>query len=170
LSIPIDWLEVSAWAAMITAIGALIAIWLQNRSEAITRSLDMLLRLEEKFDSERMRTLRKATAQGLLEGKLADEAYYVLDFFEEIGLLLRYKAIHVEILFESFYHSPQAYWFSSLKYINEMRVSNKEMYDNFEYLVERELDYASRKTGISTAVMKNQDFWKSYIVRETKHI
>jgi len=168
LAFDIDWLAVSAWAAMIAAVGALLAIWLQNRSEAITRSLDMLLRLEDKFDSDRMKKLRRTAAQGLLDGKFVDEGYYVMDFFEELGLLLRYRAIHLQILFESFYHSPQAYWFSALKYIKEMRASNNELYDNFEYLVERELEYASKKSGVTSESMMDEAYWKSFIVRETK--
>ena len=90
----IDWGMVSAWCAMVTATGAVVALWLQNRSAAITRSLDVLLRFDDKFDSERMKELRRKAAAGLLEGKFVDEAYYVLDFFEECGLLLRKGAIH----------------------------------------------------------------------------
>ncbi len=48
-----------------------------------------VLRLDEKFDSDRMKELRRKTALGFLEDKMADEAFYVFDFFEEIGLLLR---------------------------------------------------------------------------------
>ncbi|MGD0146143.1 MAG: hypothetical protein ABSB53_04745 [Nitrososphaerales archaeon] len=164
----IDWAMVSAWAAMVTATGAIVAVWLQNRHARITRSLDVLLRLEGKFDSDRMKDLRRKAATGFLAGKFVDEAYYVLDFFEEAGLLLRMKAIHEEILFESFYHSPPAYWYTAKKYILEMRRTRKELYDNLEYLAERDLDYARKKTGGSTDKMEAEAYWKDFIVRETQ--
>ena len=163
----IDWAMVSAWAAMVTAVGALVAIWLQNRHARITRSLDLLLRLDGKFDSDRMKELRHKAAAGFLEGKLVDEAYYVLDFFEEAGLLLRMKAIHEEILFESFFHSPLAYWFTARKYVLELRRTNKELYDNLEYLAARGLKYASRKNKESSDKMQDEAYWKDFMVRET---
>jgi hypothetical protein len=168
LALAVDWGEVSAWAAMVTATGAVIAVWLQNRSAGITRSLDVLLRFDDKFDSERMKELRRKAARGFLEGKFVDEAYYVMDFFEECGLLLRKGAIHEEILFESFFHSPLAYWFTAKKHVVEMRKENKELYDNFEYLVKRLLVYARKKRGESAPEMENETFWKSYISRETQ--
>lgn len=168
MAFDLDWAMVSAWAAMTTAVGAIVAIWLQNRHARITRSLDLLIRLDGKFDSDRMRELRRKTAQGFLEDKFVDEGYYVLDFFEEAGLLLRMGAIHQEILFESFYHSPLAYWFTARKHILEMRRTNKELYDNFEYLAERDLEYAQKKTGESSKKMENEAYWKDFISRETQ--
>jgi len=164
----VDWAMVSAWAAMVTAVGALVAVWLQNRHARITRSLDVLLRLDSKFDSERMKDLRRKAATGFLEGTFVDEAYYVLDFFEEAGLLLRMKAIHEEILFESFFHSPMAYWFTAKKYVLRMRQDRKELYDNLEYLTKRELEYARRKTGENAGKMEDEGYWKDFILRETR--
>ena len=164
----VDWAMVSAWAAMVTATGAIVAVWLQNRHARITRSLDVLLRLDGKFDSDRMKDLRRKAATGFLEGKFVDEAYYVLDFFEEAGLLLRMKAIHEETLFESLYHSPPAYWYTAKKHILETRGARKELYDNLEYLAERNLDYARKKTGESTDKMEDEAYWKDYVVRETQ--
>jgi hypothetical protein len=167
LVLDVDWAMVSAWAAMVTAVGAIVAIWLQDRHNRVTRSLDLLLRLEGKFDSDRMRELRRKAAKGFLEKRFVDEAYYVMDLFEEAGLLLRMKAIHEEILFESFFHSPLAYWFTARKYVMEMRQTQKELYDNFQYLVDKELVYARRKTGEDSEKMENEGYWKDFIVRET---
>ena len=168
MALDVDWAMVSAWAAMVTAVGAIVAVWLTNRHAQITRSLDVLLRLDGKFDSDRMKDLRRKAATGFLEGKFVDQAYYVLDFFEEAGLLLRMKAIHEEMLFESFYHSPLAYWFTAKRYVLEMRRTRKELYDNLEYLAKRELNYARRKTGESTDKMELEGYWKDFITRETQ--
>jgi hypothetical protein len=168
VSLDIDWAMVSAWAAMVTAVGAIVAIWLQNRHAQITRSLDVLLRLEAKFDSDRMKDLRRKAAAGFLEGKLVDEAYYVLDFFEEEGLLLRMKAIHQKILFESFFHGPMAYWFTAKKHILGLRTTRKELYDNLEHLAMKELEYARVKTGEDTGKMEDESYWKDFILRETQ--
>jgi hypothetical protein len=168
LVLDVDWAMVSAWAAMVTAVGAIVAVLLQDRHARITRSLDVLLRLEGKFDSDRMKDLRRKAATGFLEGRFADEAYYVLDFFEEAGLLLRMKAIHEEILFENFFHSPLAYWFTARKHVLEMRRARKELYDNLEYLAMKDLDYARKKTGETSKDMEEETYWKDFIIRETQ--
>jgi len=49
-----------------------------------------------------------------------------------------------------------------------MRRTRKELYDNLEYLAERDLDYARKKTGESTDKMEAEAYWKDFIVRETQ--
>ena len=163
----IDWVMVSSWAAIVTAVGAIVSLWIQNGHARVTRSLDILLRMEAKYDSERMKDLRRKAAKGFLEGKLVDEAYYVLDFFEEAGLLLSKNAIHEDILFESFYHSILAYWFTAKRHILELRRENKELYDHFELLARRDLAYAEKKTGENTARLEDETCWRNFMERET---
>lgn len=163
----IDWVMVSSLAALVTAVGAIVSLWIQNGHARVTRSLDILLRMEAKFDSERMKDLRRKAAKGFLEGKLVDEAYYVLDFFEEAGLLLSKDAIHEDILFESFYHSILAYWFTAKRHIMELRRENKELYDHFELLAKRDLVYARKKTKEETARLEDESHWKFFMERET---
>ena len=163
----IDWVMISSWAAIVTATGAIVSLWIQNRHARVTRSLDILLRLEAKYDSERMKELRRRAAGGFLEGRLVDEAYYVLDFFEEAGLLLSKNAIDEDILFESFYHSILAYWFTARKHILELRRENKELYDHFELLAQREVAYAMKKTGDHTTKLQDESHWRYFMERET---
>jgi hypothetical protein len=163
----IDWVMISSLAAVVAAVGAVASLWIQNRHARVTRSLDILLRLEAKYDGDRMKDLRRKAAAGFLEGKFTDEAYYVLDFFEEAGLLLRMKAIHEEIIFESFYHSIIAYWFTAKKYIIEFRRTNKELYDNFEFLAKRDLAYAKRKTGEDSRDLEGEGHWEFFMKRES---
>ena len=162
----IDWVMISSLAAVVAAVGAVVSLWVQNRHARVTRSLDILLRLEEKFDGDRMKGLRRKAAAGFLEGKLVDEAYYVLDFFEEAGLLLRMKAIHEEIMFESFYQSILAYWFTARRHVMELRRMNKELYDNFEFAANKDLAYARRKTGEESAKFEDEAYWKYFMERE----
>jgi hypothetical protein len=162
----IDWVMVSSLAAVVAAVGAVVSLWVQNRHARVTRSLDILLRLEAKYDSDRMKELRRKAATGFLEGKFVDEAYYVLDFFEEAGLLLRMKAIHEEIIFESFYHSILAYWFTARRHVMEFRRTNRELYDNFEFLASKDLDYARRKTGEDSMKLEDEAYWEHFMGRE----
>jgi len=163
----IDWVMVSSWAAIVTAVGAIASVWIQNSHARVTRSLDILMRLEAKFDSDRMKELRRKAATGFIQGMLVDEAYYVLDFFEEAGLLLSKNAIHEDILFESFYHSILAYWFTAKRHILELRRENKELYDHFELLARRDLVYAKKKTGEDTEKLEDEAYWKNFMERET---
>ncbi len=163
----IDWVMVSSWAAIVTAVGAVVSLWIQNRHARVTRSLDVLMRLDARFDGDRMKELRRKAASGFLEGKLVDEAYYVMDFFEEAGLLLSKHAIHEDILFESFYHSILAYWFTAKRYILDLRKENKELYDHFEFLARRDLLYARKKTGDSAAKLEDESHWRYFMERES---
>lgn len=164
----VDWVMVSSWCAIVTAVGAVVSLWVQDRHARVTRSLDILLRLEAKYDSDRMKDLRRKAATGFFGGRFVDEAYYVLDFFEEAGLLLRMQAIHEDLLFESFYHSILAYWFTTRKYVTEFRRTNRELYDNFELLANKDLTYAKKKTGDDPSKLLDESYWKYFMAREAE--
>src|SRR5579863_5130196 len=127
----IDWAMVSSWAALVTAAGAVVSLWIQNRHARVTRSLDIFLRLEAKYDSERMKEIQK------------------------------------EILFENFYHSILAYWFTAKKLIVDLRRENKELYDHFEFLAEQDLVYARKKTGEGISKLQEAASWRYFMERES---
>lgn len=166
MSFNLDWGEISAWAALATAIAAIVAIWTQNNSTRISLSLDLLFRLEDKFFSDGMKKMRQKAAEGLLKGELVTEALDVMDFFEEMGLLLRKKAIHEDILFESFFHVPLTYWIVGKKYLADTLKKEPEIYYNYAYLVSRHLKYA-KKIGYDIRQLQDESHWTESLKTES---
>lgn len=160
-----DWTEVSAWAAMVTGLAAIVSVWAQNNSTRTSLSVDLIFRLNEEFDGPRAKDHRREAAAGLLKGELRSQLYSVLDFFDGAGLLLRRKAIHEDILFENFGQAPLCYWFSA-KSLLEKTDKGVNDYANYAYLVERHLKYAKR-TGKDPDAIHDEEHCREFLVEES---
>lgn len=78
-----DYNGLTAWAAVATAWVAALALWTQLRSSRFAQGLDLLLRMDERFNSGDMLLARQRAAKGILEGTDV-HVDVVLDFFEMI--------------------------------------------------------------------------------------
>lgn len=94
----------AAFAALISATGLVISISHQraeSRRYRLSQSIDLLLKLEDRFDSNSFRIQRSIAARGALNGNIA-ALDPVLDYFETIGLLLDRSALDEEMIWSSF--------------------------------------------------------------------
>lgn len=146
------------WANIVgglfTAIGvivALIAIRQESKASRLTLSVDLSIKLWEKFDDEQMRNMRKEGASALLEmleGKEPSNSKKqnlnsILNFFELFGLMSKDKAIEkasAEVLI-SFWCIPYLQAVSNklhpkqeLSYIeaNRKEMDDKSLWSNAE--------------------------------------
>lgn len=147
------------------ALAAIATVWVQNTSTRTTLSVDLIFRLNEEFDSPRMKDYRREAAAGLLKGEMRSQLNSVMDFFDGVGLLLRRKAIHEDILFENFGQAPLCYWFSAKPFSDKAGKSSAE-YDNYSYLVSRHLKYASR-VGRDPDALHDEEHRGQFLVEES---
>ena len=88
-------------------VGVIVAIcvftWQANRAR-YTMRIDLILKLEERFDSPQMRKTRADAARALQESEDtdADAVGELLDFLEQIGFLVSRHAIDLEAVYEYF--------------------------------------------------------------------
>jgi hypothetical protein len=157
--VQIDWPSVAFWTALSTwalATGTLLFLWLQTRQAAVLNSANAVLDLRDKFDSTRMRSVRRHIAERLLKQAHGDIASIeVVTFFELIGTLTHRKILDEDLVWEAFGTWITAYWYCLRHPSDWVAQLRKDLHDplifhEFEWLNNRvlELDtHALRKLG-----------------------
>ena len=109
---------VPTWITLIGFVWGLGTFWNAKKRERFKLGVDLILKLEERFDTDRMRGHRAAAARYLLgdgTNRNAD-VDVVIDFFEEVGFLLRRDAIDAAAVHAFFSYWLEAYCRASAQY------------------------------------------------------
>ena len=156
-----DWNAISAWAALLAALAAIIALYLQSRLARFAINLDMLWRFESQFrNDERMLKRRRSAAIALLNNENNSDVDEVLNFFEQLGLLMRKKAIDKEVVWYSFYNCAIGYWTAAKSYILQERSKDITIWIDYNYLYNELLKIEKKKTK---KTLKQLEYSKEYI-------
>jgi len=137
------WLAIASVGALIT----LAFIYYQIRTSRMIAASNFLLELVKKFDSKDMRICRKRLAKAIKEtpgdNQKIDACSDVPGFFDDVGLLLKMKAVPIEIVWSSFSYWVLGYYRLLDNYINWARKEDNDpsYYAYFEYLVEKTLKF-----------------------------
>ncbi len=133
----------------------------QNERSRLNLELDLLTRLEDRFESPRFLSRRRAAAKYLIDNVFVDDemveverlnraAYDLLTFFEELGYLQRLGALQAESVWHTFGVMAQTYWLLCKPAIEKRRKERGDpaMYEDVERLnrVGADLD---REQGIA---------------------
>jgi hypothetical protein len=142
------WVSIGSVGALIT----LIFIYDQTRTTRMVYAADFLLKLWGSFYSDDMRERRIELAKIIKEfpgdnKKLASSSLEVLDFFENIGLLVKRAVIPLEYIWSGYYYWIVYYWIAVKEYVSWFRKEEKDptYYDSFEYLFRRVIDFDERR-------------------------
>lgn len=139
----IDYNPIIAWTGLITAIVSIFALSSENRKWRFSLSIDLLFRLDDKYDTSVMKAFRRNAAKLLLQyqdnnknKEYRDSLDEVLDFFEMIGNLVQRRAINDEMVWHNFSNSIFSYWYFAEKsgYIKEIREQDKSIWEDISYL------------------------------------
>jgi hypothetical protein len=117
----INYVVISAWAAVIATLSAVIAIWVEARRARINRGIDTLMKYSEEFSSEEFlkrrlrfaRILKKKLCRKLSnkeDMELSACATFFLDHYEIIGFLLRRKILDKELVYIYYSYSLFGFW------------------------------------------------------------
>ena len=104
--------------ALLAVIVAIASYWLVKRREQFKMGIDLMLKLEDRFDSPAMHARRAAAAGALLQGQTKEHTAIsqVLDYFETVAFLLRRGAIDPEAVYTFFGHWIELYDRASREY------------------------------------------------------
>ncbi len=148
----VNWNALTALAALITAAAAvgmslMLAISLRSdwQRSRFTSALDTLWRLDADWNSVGMQDARSAAATALLAGRSAREIDVVLDFFDEVALLLQRGAVDEELVWYEFYHPMASYWYASQKYMSKESSDGKMPWEHLAVVIPRMLDLESQR-------------------------
>ena len=138
----------------------------ENRRSAnsfrLSLSVDLCLKLDERFSSHSFRCLRSAAARALLESTDLSEAEEVFDYFDTVGELVKSGALTPEIVHSFFFHWINLYWNAGKNYILDMRKEAALLWEGFEYvynevtLIERQRDPSSQDLAPSAQRLRIQ--------------
>ena len=138
LTLPTDIGSIAAWAAVLTGLITLIAVFIQERSAARALRTSTLLQLWEQFNGEQMIADRVRAAEGLLElrcGKRKTEVRnlvsleHVLNHFDMVGYLVHRNVIDQGSAKVMFKYWLVRYWQAADDYISPAQQSDPSLWD-----------------------------------------
>jgi hypothetical protein len=138
--------DVALWATIATwtlAIGTLVVLYWQTRQAGMLHSSNAVIELRERFDSPRMRRVRRATSERLLKGEVEDIANLeVLTFFELIGAQTKRRILDQEMVWEAFGGWVTSYYHAMrhpIDRIQQLRTASSDplLFGKFEWLNDR---------------------------------
>lgn len=152
----INWNALTALAALVTAAAAVamcLVLTVAMRSDVQrTRSataLDTLWRLDADWNSPEMLDARSEAASALLAGRSVREVETVLDFLDEIALLLQRGAVDEELVWYEFYRPMANYWYASQKYVAKQRDDGAAAWEQLTVVMPRLLNVESSRRNRS---------------------
>ncbi len=145
----VDFNAVSALSGVVAAVVAALALIAENQRSRFSTGVDLLLSLDDRFNSEGMRNVRRMAAQEIIGKKPAENVDEVLDFFEMVGLLVHKGALDVWIVWHEFSPWIRRYFYALKDYLDKWRKDDPTVYSDFVTLHEELTRIEMKETGCS---------------------
>jgi len=151
--VQIDWPSIAiltAFSTWVLAIGTLIILFWQTYQTQILNSANAVMNLRDKFDSARMRSVRRHLSERLLKQAHEDIASIeVVTFFELVGTLTHRRVLDQEMVWEAFGTWLTAYWWAlrhPVDWVGKLRhdLEDPLIFHEYEWLVNRVLELDRR--------------------------
>jgi hypothetical protein len=133
------------WAEIFVAVGTWViagaTIWLVKGQLSIAkeqRKIQLFLELRKEFD-DLLITARKLLARQLLDGTPHEEINEpVMNFFEDMGMLVRRDYVHREMIWDTFSYYAIRWWSGCKDYIAKERADKGDdtLFRDYEGVVE----------------------------------
>ena len=140
----INWTALAALAASVTALLALLTsvmIFRQVRHDSqrmrSTTALESIWRFDARWNSDDMVTARSAAAGALLNGQPTRDVEAVLDFFDQMALLVSRGALDAEMVWYQFYWPMANYWFASQEHVRAIAADDPMRWEQLTKVMPR---------------------------------
>ena len=135
----------------ITAVGTILLVLVtaiafchQSRQNRFALGIDLLLKLDDRFNTMRASRQNAATylkeKQGIRTGidvsikDLEHDLDEVLDFFDQLGYFLKRSALERGAVWSAFYDQVHHWYCNAKDYMTPQRQGDPTIWENFEYL------------------------------------
>jgi hypothetical protein len=155
-----DWSDIALWSLVGTwalVVGTIYVMYWQTQISRHLNSANAVMNLRERFDSERMRAVRRHLADRLVRQAHQDIASMeVVTFFELVGTLTHRRVLDDELVWEAFGNWVTGYY-RALRHpvdlIGQLRTNLKDplVFHEFEWLNDRTLEIDRRQGGTMPA-------------------
>lgn len=149
----------TAVAPMLAVVVALAALIVNLRQSRFSMGIDLLTKLSTQFQSADMQARRARAAKHLKNEEITDDSdvIFLLDFFENIGLLARRGAIDTELIWHTF-----SYWFAfyfqiTARYRARCRNEDPTWWEDVERLWERLNEQGFRHGAPAPSIPMDRD-------------
>jgi hypothetical protein len=140
----LDWAAVTGLAATVAALAAVataaVLFW-QVRQEArrarFSTAVESVWQLNDQWNSATMVDVRSAAAGELLSGKPTSDVDAVLNFFEEVVLLVNRGAADERLAALQFYWPMANYWVASRDYVRQVQQDEPSAWADVRAMVTR---------------------------------
>ena len=140
-----------AIAALLSAIVASVAVWLEGLRMRRQLGINNMWRLIEKWDEPRLRAHRSAAARQLLEDSqhredLPVEALELLDMFELLAyLVVRSKTLSLEDAWINFSGPAIQWWYICRPGIERFQADDPTIYEDFATLADELIELEAKR-------------------------
>ena len=157
------WESLGAVAAMVAAVAAIVAIWLQNKSFKANLTADLAMKLDDRFWLPEYKEIRSRAARALKDHVAEEDAEDVFDFFEVVGLFTHRKALDPEIVHSLFFHWINVYWTAGRDHIARKQRGAKSAWKEFGYLYLKVLEIETKEDPSSQDLSLSADDLERYL-------
>jgi hypothetical protein len=152
-----DWTTITLWLSLggtwVLVVGTLYLMYWQTRISRQLNSANAVMALRERFDSDRMRAVRRHLADRLIRQAHQDiTSMEVVNFFELIGTLTHRRVLDEDLVWEAFGTWVASYYFAlrnPVDLIGQLRTNLGDplIFHEFEWLNNRILDIDRHEAG-----------------------
>jgi hypothetical protein len=148
----VNWNALAALAATVAAVAALLTavsisrqVQQETERSRFSTGLESLWHLAAEWDSASMDDARSNAAAALLAGQPTADVDEVLDFFDELALLVDRGVLDAEMVCYQFYYPMANYWFASQDYVHEVQREDPEAWRDLDKVMTRLVAIEARR-------------------------
>lgn len=151
-----DWPAlITAAAALMAALVAMVALFMEGRRIRLQLGLNNLWRLIEQWDGPQMRLRRAHLAGHLLRNPAArsnvsDDAIDVLNTFELLAfLVVRSQTLRLEDAWVNFSSWALSWWFVMKRGVDHLREPDHTIFEDYADLIEQFIEYEMDRRAVT---------------------
>jgi len=173
--VTLDWIALSAAIAGVVAGGAaVVGVWYQVELARGTSSIDNMVRMEAQWHSPEMEKRRASAAAAILSPNAiagdgeTDDLVAVMTFFEQMGYLVKERAIKAEAAWEALSDWSLPWWVACYPFVKGQQVLNPTYWENFASLNRQMVAVEARRRALPPdKVIPNDESVHTFLVDET---
>lgn len=127
----LDYNAIMAWAAVTAALTAVITTWVESKRSRFSISIDLILRLDNDFNSPHFKEIRRKAAVAFRSkdySKGSNEIDDILDFFEGVAFFIKRRAVDKKTVWHFFFTYMYRFWHFAEKYIAKERETDPTLW------------------------------------------
>lgn len=138
-----------AAAAVVVALTVVSQVRQDTQRVLFNTGLDTLWHFDAQWSSDAMLDARNGAAAALLDGRPAHDIDAVLDFFDQVALLLKRGALDEEMVCYELYWPMANYWFASQDYVRQVRRTAPRSWEQLENVMARLVAIEARRKQLT---------------------